>query len=153
MNTKGSVEIDRPIEHVFRLTNQNVTEWSTIVLEEHIINETADVVGTTMRTITEDHGRRMEFEGVVTHYDCPHASSIELTGEMFDLKVDYTFDDLGNGTRVTQESFVSPKGLMMNIMFRAMGWLMKSANCKALDKELQSLKTFCESQKVIDGCE
>lgn len=152
MNTKGSVEIDRPIEHVFHLTNKNVTDWSTIVLEEHIINETEDVIGTTMRTVTEDHGRRMEFEGIVTEYDCPHATSIELTGESFDLKVDYTFDDLDGRTRVTQHSFVSPKGWMMKIMFFVMGWLMKSANCKALNKELQSLKSFCESREVMDGC-
>jgi hypothetical protein len=39
MRTSGSVEIDKPIEVVFEYTNNNVAEWSTIVVEDEVIEK------------------------------------------------------------------------------------------------------------------
>jgi hypothetical protein len=39
MLTSGSVEIDKPIEVVFEYTNNNVAEWSTIVVEDEVIEK------------------------------------------------------------------------------------------------------------------
>ena len=39
MQTSGSVEIDKPIEVVFEYTNNNVAEWSTIVVEDEVIEK------------------------------------------------------------------------------------------------------------------
>jgi hypothetical protein len=63
MRNEVSVEIDRPIDEVFRLTNDHVAEWSIIVVEDEIIDKKPEGVGTTFRTVTEDHGKRMEFQG------------------------------------------------------------------------------------------
>ena len=145
MNTQGSIEIDRPIEDVFRLTNDHVAEWSLVVVEDTVINETPDRVGTTFRSVTEDRGKRMEFQGEVTRWEAPTLSAIHMTGDMFDLDVEYSFEDLGERTRVYQTSDVTPKG-MIKIFFLLFGWLMKKSSCKALDNELESLKKFCESQ-------
>ncbi len=143
MNTKGSIDIECPIEHVFRCTNQDVTQWSTIVKEERILNKVDDGPGTTFVSVTEERGQRMEFQGVVTHWDPPHTSSIELSGEHFSIKVVYQFESIENGTRVTQDSYVRPEHWLMKIMFSTMGWLMKSGSCKALQEELESLKQYC----------
>ena len=37
MRTEGSVEIDRPIDEVFRLTNEHVAQWSIVVVEEAVL--------------------------------------------------------------------------------------------------------------------
>ena len=70
MHSTVSIEIDRPIDEVFTYTNEKVAEWSLTVVEDEPIQDTGGV-GTTFRCVTEDHGRRMEFHGVVTHWDPP----------------------------------------------------------------------------------
>jgi carbon monoxide dehydrogenase subunit G len=143
MRNEGSVEIDRPIDEVFRLANDEVAEWSIVVVEDQVIEKKPEGVGTTFRTVTEENGKRMEFEGVVTQYDPPHASAVRMTGKMFDMDVDYTFEDLAGRTRVTQRSNVTGKGLV-KVFLTLFGWLMNKSSCKALEKELNSLKEYCE---------
>ncbi len=143
MRNTGSVEIERPIDEVFRLTNEHVAEWSIVVVEEEMLDKTAEGVGTTFRTVTEDHGKRMEFQGVVTRYDPPRTNAIRLTGDICDIEAEYTFEDLSGRTRVTQTSDVSGKGVLGVFLF-LFGWLMNKSSCKALQKELESLKRFCE---------
>lgn len=145
MQNQATVEINRPIEEVFRLTNDHVADWSIVVVENEILEQKPEGVGTTFRTVTEDHGRRMEFQGVVTRYAPPHASAIRMTGDAFDIQAEYAFEDLGGRTRVTQTSTVTGKGFFRVFLFLC-GWLMKKSSCKATEKELNSLKQFCEQQ-------
>lgn len=150
MKSEGSIEIDRPIDEVFRLTNDRVAEWSIIVVENEVLDEKPDGVGTTFRTVTEEGGKRMEFQGVVTRHEPPRASAIHMTGDMFDIDAEYYFEDLGGRTRVTQKSSVAGKGFFKAFLF-LFGWLMKKSSCKALDQELESLKRFCEQGGVAAG--
>lgn len=143
MQNEASVEIDRPIEDVFRLTNNHVAEWSIVVVEDDVIDRTPNGLGTTFRTVTEENGKRMEFQGVVTHYEPPYASAVRLTGDMFDIDAAYSFEDLRGRTRVTQMSIVHGKGVL-KVIFALFGWLMKKASCDATNNELLSLKKFCE---------
>ena len=39
MRNEVSIEIDRPIDEVFQLTNDHVAEWSIIVVEDEIIDK------------------------------------------------------------------------------------------------------------------
>ena len=144
MRNEASVEIDRPIDEVFPLTNNHVAEWSLTVVEDELLDETPGGVGTTFRVVTEDHGKRMEFAGIVTACDPPHLHASHLAGASFDIDVEYRFEDLGGRTRVTQVSHVQGKGLM-RLMLGCCGWMMKKSSCDAAQKELDSLKQFCES--------
>jgi uncharacterized protein YndB with AHSA1/START domain len=144
MRNDSSVEINRPIEEVFLLTNNHVAEWSIIVVEDEVLDAKPEGVGTTFRTVTEDHGKRMEFQGIVTRYEPPHVSAVQLTGSMFDIETEYTFEDLAGRTRVTQTAVVHGKGLFWWFMV-LFGWLMNKSHCKASEKELESLKRFCEN--------
>ncbi len=104
LQNEGSVEIDRPIHEVFRLTNEDVAKWSIVVDESELLDGTEKGVGTRFRSVTEDHGKRMEFQGIVTAYDPPYASAVKLTGDMFDIEAAYSFEDLGQRTKVTPPS-------------------------------------------------
>ncbi|QDT32099.1 SRPBCC family protein [Thalassoglobus polymorphus] len=147
MKTTASVEIDRPIEDVFDLTIHHVAEWSDVVIEDQIIEETPDVVGTTFRSITENQGEQMVFEGVVTQYQYPNLNAIQLVGQLFDIDAAYFFERItSHKTKVTQVSDVRPKG-GLKIIFLLFGWLMKTASCKAAEKELNNLKEYCEQQE------
>lgn len=143
MHSVASIEIDRPIDEVFRYTNDKVAEWSLTVVEDEVI-EDKNGVGTTFRCVTEDRGRRMEFDGVITVWEPPTRSAISLKGRQFDIEAEYRFEDLGGRTRVTQESNVTGKGVV-KIMFVLFGWLMNKQGCKAVEKELKSLKSKLEA--------
>ncbi len=144
IKTEGSVEIDRPIHEVFRLTNEDVAKWSIVVDESELLDGTEKGVGTRFRSVTEDHGKRMEFQGIVTAYDPPYASAVKLTGDMFDIEAAYSFEDLGQRTKVTQFSTVTGKGFV-KLFFLLCGWMMNKASGDALAKELNSLKRYCET--------
>ncbi|WP_153557942.1 SRPBCC family protein [Roseimaritima sediminicola] len=143
MHSLASIEIDRPIDEVFAYTNDKVAEWSLTVVESEVL-EDHDGVGTTFRCVTEERGRRMEFDGVITVWEPPTKSAIHLTGKSFDIEAEYRFDDLNGRTRVTQESTVTGKGFL-RIVFFLFGWLMNKQGCDAVAKELRSLKEKLES--------
>ena len=143
MHSLGSIEIDRPIDEVFTYTNEKVAEWSLTVVEDEVI-EDKNGVGTTFLCVTEENGRRMEFQGIVTLWEPPTRSAIKLTGKVFDIEAEYRFEDLNGRTRVTQESTVSGKGFV-KIMFFLFGWFMNKQGCKAVQNEFESLKQKLES--------
>ena len=146
MRNETSVEIDRPIAQVFDYTINHVAEWSIIVVEDEVIDEKPEGVGTTFRTVTEEKGRRMEFQGVVTRHEPPTASAALLRGQSFDIDVEYLFEDLSGRTRVTQRSSVSGKGFF-KAMFFLFGWLMNKSSCKAQENELTNLKRLLEARE------
>lgn len=145
MQTQLSIDIDHPIDEVFVLATDHVTEWSVTCVEDEVIEEKPDGVGTRFRLVTEEGGRQMDFEGVVTEYDPPHRSRIDLIGKAFNIDVLYTFEEVDGRTRVTQSSEVQGKGAF-RLLLPLMGWLMRKSSCKAQESELESLKRFCEGR-------
>ncbi len=146
MKNEASIEIDRPIEEVFNYTIHNVPEWSLIVVKDEIIEEKPEGVGTKFRITTEEKGRQMEFEGVVTSHEPPTGQTVFMEGRHFDIEADYIFEDLGGRTRLTQRSTVTGKGFV-KVMFFLFGWIMQKANCEAGMKELNSLKEKLETRE------
>lgn len=137
-----SVEIERPIGEVFDYTTQKVAEWSSIVVDDVVVEDKGGV-GTTFRTVTEDRGCRMDFDGVITKYEPPTAHTVAMKGKQFDMNVEYIFEDLSGCTRVTQRSNVNAKG-MLKVFFFFFGWMMTRSGCKAVEKELMNLKRLME---------
>lgn len=145
MKSIGSVEINCPIDVVFDRTINHVEDWCTIVVSDEVVQDCNNGdIGTTFRTITEEKGRRMEFDGRVTRHSPPHAHSIHMVGDGFEIEVDYDFDDLMGGTRVTQTSTVHGKGVF-KLIFAVLGWAMKRSHCKTTEEQLGILKQICEA--------
>ncbi|TWU25070.1 Polyketide cyclase / dehydrase and lipid transport [Novipirellula galeiformis] len=143
MHSLASIEIHRPIDEVFDYTNDKVAEWSRTVVESTVIDDQKGL-GTIFRCVTEERGRRMDFQGVVTRWEPPTLSAIRLTGKLFDIEAEYRFEDCNGRTRVTQESTVNGKGVL-KLMFFLFGWLMNEQGCDAARKELESLKRKLEA--------
>ena len=95
MQSTAAIDINCPIDHVFHVTTERVVEWSHIVVEDEPIDEKPQGVGSTFRCVTEDRGKRMTFDGVVTEHDPPPAHAIAMTGKMLDLQAAYPFEPLG----------------------------------------------------------
>lgn len=150
MLSEASVEISRPIEEVFEYTNNHVPEWSQTVIKDEVIDEKPGRVGTTFLCVTEDHGCQMDFEGLVTSYEPPTYSAIQLTGKRFDIEAEYIFEDLSGSTRVTQRSNVTGKGLA-KVLFFLFGWLIRKSGCEAQQNELNNLKRCLEERSSHQG--
>ena len=149
MRNEASVEVDRPIEEVFRIAVERMSEWSTVVVEDEVLEEKPDRVGTTFRLVTEDHGKRMEFQGVVTRYEPPHVSAVRMTNEMLDIETEFSFTDLSGRTRVHQTANVNGKGFW-NLLMIVFGWLTHKSACESSQNELEQLKKFCEGPPLAD---
>ena len=147
MITTGNIEIGKPIGEVFDYTVNNVPEWSNTVVEEKVIEQTPDGVGSRFRVVTRDPGSKsMEFDGTVTLNQRPTAQTVVMIGKQFEIEAAYTFEDIGGRTRGDLTSIVTPKGFVMKLMFFVVGGLGKRAGCKALEKELASLKEKVEAR-------
>lgn len=146
MRHEVSIEIDRPIEAVFDYTNNHVPEWSITVVAEERHGDTPGV-GATFRCMTEDHGRKMDFDGVVTLWEPPRTSAVTLTGKHFDIEARYDFEDLGGRTRVTQRSKIRPKGFT-KVFLALFGRFMQKSADKAARREFDSLKRHLESRSA-----
>ena len=144
MQTERTIEIDAPIEHVFDVATQRVGEWSTVVVEDKWSGGKTEGVGAEFEVVTEDRGKRMDFQGVVTQWNPPHGSESDMFGKYFDIHVKNELEDLGGRTRLTQISSVNGKGFF-KIMFALTGWMMRKSSCDSLDKELAGLKRLAEA--------
>ena len=147
MRSVAMIEIDCPIDDVFCLTCDHLTDWSIIVVEDKVIDPKPDGVGTTFRTVSEDRGRRMEFRGVVTKYEPPCLTTIQLTGRSFDIQTEYHFEEFNGRTRITQTTDVKGK-VLFKLFMAVFGWMMNKSHCKASENELESLRRFCEGYLV-----
>ena len=118
MESGVSVEINRPLSEVFRYTNENVSDWSLTVVENEVIEETPEKVGSRFRLLTQDGGRQMEMTGEVTRYEENRLSEVYMVGQGFEISALYEFEDLGGGvTRVTETATVIPKGVVKIFFF------------------------------------
>lgn len=145
MKNQGSIVVDQPIDRVFEYTTNHVADWSLTVVEDEPLDTKPDGgVGSTFRCVTEDHGRRMEFQGEVTRHEPPRFSAVSLVGKQFNIEVLYTFEEENGSTRVTQASVVKPNGIVMKVLFAIIGPFAKKASCEATAKELASLKEKLE---------
>ena len=149
MKSHAAIEIDKPIDEVFPRTNEDVATWSLTCVEDELL-EDKDGVGTTFRIVTEERGRRMDFDGVVTKWEPPTLSGVYLTGKQFDIDVDYVFEDLGGRTRVSVSSVVTGKGLF-KLMLAVMGVFFRKSGCDAQSRELESLKSYCETGQPLSA--
>jgi hypothetical protein len=114
------------------------------VIEDEVIDENPGGVGTTFRVITQEKGRRMEFDGLVTRHEPPTASAAVLRGPVFDIHTEYSFEDLSGRTRVTQRASVSGKGFA-RVMIPLFGRVTKVLGSEAQGGELANLKELLES--------
>ena len=76
MQSEITITIKRPIQEAFDFATTKVAEWSLIVVEDEITHEVdGGGVGTRFHVVTEDRGKRMPFDGVLTLHEPPNAAA------------------------------------------------------------------------------
>jgi carbon monoxide dehydrogenase subunit G len=107
MKGSYSIDIERPREQVFAFLDdeENLPKMVPNLVDQGVINETPEKVGTTFWHVYDEKGRRMKMTGVVTEHRPPERMAVKLDGAFFGLEVTYELEALSpTSTRLTQFS-------------------------------------------------
>ncbi len=145
MKNNYSIEIEAPPERVFYWLDdaERVMKWVPNIVENEDLVVTEEKIGSTFRQVYLENGRRMEMHGEVTGYEANRRLTTEISGDVFDLLVDYHLEDLGGRTRLTQDSEVRFKGFF-KIIGPIMTPFVRKASLKQLEESFATLKTLSE---------
>ena len=147
MKNSHSIEIDAPPERVFYWLDdaERGMKWVPNIVENEDLEVTENKIGSTFRQVYLERGRRMDMQGVITGYEPNRRFTLEISGESFDLHVDYRLEGLEGRTRLTQDSAVRFKGF-----FRIIGPLLvplvKKSSKKQLEESFAKLKKLAETR-------
>ena len=146
MHTVYSIIINaEPAQIFYWLDNaERVMQWVPNIVENEDIEVTENKIGSTFRQIYVEHGRRMEMRGVVTAYELNKHLACEISGQSFDLLVDYKLEDLAGQTRLTQDATIRFKGFFGKIIGILASPFIKKSSMKQLEASFAKLKALSE---------
>lgn len=113
MKTSMTTIIDAPANIVFLWLedNERLKRWVPNLIEDDPIIETPEKVGSTFRQTFQERGKEMKMTGEITAYTENERMRVFMTGEMFNLDVDYILKALSpEQTEVTQDTEIKMKG-------------------------------------------
>ena len=146
MKGRYSIDIERPREQVFAFLDdeKNLPKMVPHLVDQGVIDETPEKVGTTFWHVYEEKGRRMKMTGVVTEHRPPERMAVKLEGAFFGLEVTYELEELGpTSTRLTQVSDARFKHV-----FKLMG-LLFGKKMEEEGKQVQA-ETFAGMKAAIE---
>lgn len=113
MKTSKTTIIDAPANIVFLWLEDNarLKQWVPNLIEDEPIIETPNKIGSTFRQVFLERGKTMEMTGEITAYSESERMRVFMTGDMFNLDVDYILKALSpTQTEVTQDTEIKMKG-------------------------------------------
>jgi hypothetical protein len=132
------VDVNRPREQVFDLMAdaRNEPVWNSQVSRTEMISE--EPIGDGSEFTTTNRGQ--EYIAIITSYDRPNGLAFTVVGKPMEIVASLRFTDSADGTRMTGQFDLQPRGFMKLMMP-----LMAGAVRKDFPKQFASFKDFCES--------
>jgi len=115
MRTTTTTQMDAPAATIFLWLEDNtrLKQWVPNLAEDKPIIETPNKIGSTFRQVFIERGREMVMTGEITAYRENEQMRVHMTGDMFNLDVDYILTALsGSQTEVTQHTQIQFKGFL-----------------------------------------
>ena len=148
MKTSTMTRINAPVTTVFLwLEDDNrLRQWIPNLIEDEALIETPERVGSRFRQVYLENGKRMEMTGEITEYVENERMRVEITGDMFDLDVEYILLAItDNQTELTQNTEIQFKGIMR--LFAPIMSLVSKFSSKSPQTEAhEKLKTMAEAE-------
>ena len=147
MKNTYAIEIDAPPADVFYFLEdgERLKDWLPNLVEHEDLEITENKVGSTARQVFLEGGRRMEMIGTTTAFEANRRLAAEVSGDAFDLMVDYELEDLDGRTRVRQDSELRFKGFLRFVGPIMIFFTKKSAE-KHLAETFGKLKVLAEAR-------
>ena len=145
MKISSSIEIRAtPAKVFYWLKDPNrAMEWMTSVTQTEIIKQTPNMTGTTFREYIKENDRGTEMRGVVTDFVPNKRIAFYLEGDFNSTQVDFTLEEKGEMTQLTQQAQVHFKG-MLRVLSIFFGPFFKKQVTSQTQRELARLKELCE---------
>jgi uncharacterized membrane protein len=143
MRVEESIEIDRPLEAVFRYVSDvgNYPEWMAHVLEVRKDTPGPPQQGDTFTVAIKSVGRRFETPYARTSFEANRRYSDRATGGPIpNQRWHSIFEEVSRGTRLTRAVDAEPGGLL-----KLLEPLQKRAAGRQLKEDLQTLKHLLET--------
>lgn len=146
MRLNYSIEIDAPIERVFTaLVDDSLNkQWIPNLSETEFIEETENKVGSTFREVYHEKGKDIEMQGVITAHEPNHHHACEMSGNEFDLAVQYYLSQNGSSTLLRQKTQITFHSAITRIIMVALYPFMMWFGKRQLKSSLGKLKQLCE---------
>ena len=146
MKSNYSIDIDAAPATVFKwiYDTEHNRQWLPNLVEATVVHTAPGNVGNRFHQVYVENGRRMEMDGVVTAYEQDRYLACEISGP-FQLKVTYRLENIGGRTRVTQNSEVRFKGVLMKLIGALIKPLMRKMSTKNNADAFARLKQLAEA--------
>jgi len=144
---EASVVINRPVEEVFEfVTNpKNDLVWQTGILESEQTSEGPMGVGTTLRSVSQFLGRRMEGTGEVIEYKANKKITTKGASAPMSVEVSYTFEPVEGGTRLSFVGEGETGGFVKRLFGLADSILFRMAQ-RGMETDFANLKDILEAE-------
>ena len=148
MKTSKTTVIDAPAATVFLWLEDNdrLKKWVPNLIEDEPLVETPDRIGSRFRQVFLENGKEMEMTGEITAFVENERMRVDMTGEMFNLDVDYILRAVSESqTEVTQNTEIRFKG-MMRLFMPIIFVMSKFSSSHPQDAAHDALKSMAEAE-------
>lgn len=144
LKIESTILINRPIEEVFVVVSnlENSLKWDSGILEVKRTSQGPIGVGTSWRAVRKGLGQRIETEVEVTEYE-PNQQCTHKGKSPFPVHVQWLFDSVDGGTRVTGRIEAEPGGF-----FKLAEPLVASTGKRQIESDLATLKDLMEAHAL-----
>ncbi len=134
------IEMNCPVEKAFSFLAEarNLRAWQTDLVENEQLSAGPLQVGTRFRELRKTGPRLSEIEAEITSFEPPHRFATQTVRGM-QARVEYTFEPVGNQTKITYLFTLRTSGLM-----RLLEPLLAGQIKKGNEEDLQKLRALLE---------
>jgi len=149
---EASVVINRPVEEVFEfVTNpKNDLLWQSGVLESEQTSEGPMGVGTTLRSVSQLMGRRMEGTGEVIGYKANKKMTYKSASGPMSGEYSFTFEPVEGGTRLSFVGEGETGGFLKRLFGLADSIFVRMAQ-RGMETDFANLKDILEAEVESQG--
>lgn len=143
MRMQRQIEIDAPIERVFRLLSEpeEMKRWIPELMEVTHVSGEINTPGATFKQKLKEGGRVGTYDGEVLAFEAPRHVAVRIFNRMFEVRTDYKLDSDGQRTRLDYTADLVPKVWWMKLMTKLFGRF----NERIVDEQMRRLQQAAKS--------
>ena len=148
MKANSKLTINVPAKTVFLWLEDadRLRQWVPNIIEDEVLIDTPDKVGSKFRQVYLENGKKMEMIGEIKEYTQDKSMRVDILGDMFDLDVAYTVTETGHAqSELTQNTHIKFKGIL-KLFGPIFGLLAMFKSKSPQDESLAKLKVMAEAE-------
>jgi len=139
----NEIDVAQPPDQVFAFIDaeDKAPRWLSQCVELTRTSAGEKEVGTTLRYVYKQPGRRGTMNGIVTAYERGKRLGMKYTDRMFEVAVGFDVAPTANGTHVTERISIEPKAFIAKLMAP----ILRRVTRAQTSKDMAALKRVLET--------